>query len=75
MSDENNVRLMIMVRVVDYDTHETVTCTSHYIYDLERQRSLQHFLQIEKLPAKFKQVAIPSGQSIHPTFLDELTRS
>ena len=40
----------------DYDTHETVTCVSHYIYDRDRQRSLQHFLRIEGLPAKFKQV-------------------
>jgi len=44
-----------------YDTHETVTCTSHYIYDSDRQRSLQHFLRIESLPAKFKQVDLPSG--------------
>ena len=42
----------------DYDTHETVTCVSHYIYDRDRQRSLQHFLRIEGLPAKFKQVLI-----------------
>ena len=47
----------------DYDTHETVTCVSHYIYDRDRQRSLQHFLRIEGLPAKFKQV--PSRQQSH----------
>ena len=34
---------------LDYDTHETVTCTSHYIYDSDRQRSLQHFLRINDL--------------------------
>ena len=49
------------ILVLDYDTHETVTCVSHYIYDSERQRSLQHFLRIEGLPAKFKQVDLPSG--------------
>ena len=46
---------------LDYDTHETVTCNSHYIYDLDRQRSLQHFLEIEGLPARFKEVELPSG--------------
>jgi len=44
-----------------YDTHETVTCNSHFIYDLDRQRSLQHFLQIEGLPSNFKEVKLPSG--------------
>merc|ERR1712106_694742 len=44
-----------------YDTNETVTCNSHFIYDLDRQRSLQHFLQIEGLPAKYKEVELPSG--------------
>ena len=50
-----------MILFADYDTHETVTCESHYIYDSERQRSLQHFLRIEGLPAQFKQVTLPSG--------------
>ena len=45
----------------DYDTHETVTCNSHFIYDLDRQRSLQHFLQIEGLPAKYEVLELPSG--------------
>ena len=45
----------------DYDTQETVTCNSHFIYDLDRQRSLQHFIQIEGLPAKYKEVELPSG--------------
>jgi len=44
-----------------YDTHETVTCNSHFIYDLDRQRSLQHFIQIEGLPAQYKKVNLPSG--------------
>ena len=53
---------ILMCRVFsDYDTHETVTCNSHFIYDLDRQRSLQHFLQIEGLPAKYKVLELPSG--------------
>ena len=53
---------ILMFRVFsDYDTHETVTCNSHFIYDLDRQRSLQHFLQIEGLPAKYKVLELPSG--------------
>jgi len=44
-----------------YDTHETVTCSSFFIYDLDRQRSLQHFIQIERLPEKFKVLTLPSG--------------
>ena len=45
----------------DYDTIETVTCKSNYIHDEERQRSLQHFIQIEDLPEKFSKVNLPSG--------------
>jgi len=44
-----------------YDTKETVTCKAHFIYDAERQRSLQHFLTIEDLPEEFHTVVIPSG--------------
>jgi len=44
-----------------YDTQETVTCKAQFIYDQERQRSLQHFLQIEDLPECFHTVDIPSG--------------
>merc|ERR1719468_968577 len=44
-----------------YDTIETVTCKSYYIYDQERQRSLQHLIQIEELPSIFKTVRLPSG--------------
>lgn len=44
-----------------YDTQETVTCKAHFIYDQDRQRSLQHFLQIEDLPECFHTVDIPSG--------------
>jgi len=45
-----------------YDTKETVTCQSYFIYDLDRQRNLQHFIQIDKLPAEFKEVSLPSGE-------------
>jgi len=45
-----------------YDTYETVTCKSHFIYDASRQRSLQHFIQIEDLPPQYKSVHLPSGQ-------------
>jgi len=44
-----------------YDTQEIVTCKAHFIYDQDRQRSLQHFLQIEDLPECFHTVDIPSG--------------
>jgi hypothetical protein len=38
-----------------------VTCNSLFIYDAERQRSLQHFIQIENLPSIFSRVTLPSG--------------
>jgi len=44
-----------------YDTKETVTCKATHIYDIRRQRSLQHFLTIEDLPEQFHTVVIPSG--------------
>jgi len=44
-----------------YDTQETVTCSAFFIYDQERQRSLQHFIQIESLPPDYDTVIIPSG--------------
>jgi len=44
-----------------YDTQDTVTCKAHTIYDQDRQRSLQHFLEIEDLPECFHTVDIPSG--------------
>ena len=57
----------------DYDTEETVTCSAFFIYDKERQRSLQHFIQIENLPDSFDTVIITSGETsqdidcvIHP---------
>jgi hypothetical protein len=51
-------------RSPDYDTMETVTCKATFLYDMERQRSLQHFLTIEDLPEEFHTVVIPSGAQI-----------
>jgi len=44
-----------------YDTEEVVKCNAHFIYDENRQRSLQHLIQIEELPSRFKTVRLPSG--------------
>ena len=48
----------------DYDTNETVTCQSFFLYDEERQRSLQHYIQIANLPTSYKRVILPSGSKI-----------
>ena len=53
------------VCIADYDTKDMVTCTAAFIYDLKRQRSLQHFLTIEDLPEQFHTVVIPSGEKSH----------
>ena len=58
--DEINI-LKNVFNILDYDTYETVTCNSHFIYDAERQRSLQHFIQIEDIPEKYRSVRLPSG--------------
>ena len=54
-----------VVFISDYDTKDMVTCTAKFIYDLKRQRSLQHFLTIEDLPEQFHTVVIPSGDPCH----------
>ena len=46
---------------VDYDTVETVTCSSKFLYNSMRQRSLQHFIEIEELPLQYGIVDLPSG--------------
>ena len=48
---------------VDYDTVETVTCSSKFLYNSMRQRSLQHFIEIEELPLQYGIVDLPSGVS------------
>ena len=47
----------------DYDTNETVTCQSYFLYDEERQRSLQHYIHIGHLPPVYNEVILPSGGS------------
>ena len=54
-----------VIFITDYDTKDMVTCTAKFIYDLKRQRSLQHFLTIEDLPEQFHTVVIPSGDPCH----------
>lgn len=44
-----------------YDTEKTVKCSSTYVYDESRQRSLQHFIEFEPLPDRDKSVFLPSG--------------
>ena len=46
---------------LDYDTNKTVKCSSEYVYDESRQRSLQHFIEFEPLPEKDLSVVLPSG--------------
>ena len=60
MSNKKNY-FKVFILFLDYDTYETVTCNSHFIYDAERQRSLQHFIQIEDIPEKYRSVRLPSG--------------
>ena len=47
--------------ISDYDTNKTVKCSSEYVYDESRQRSLQHFIEFEPLPEKDTSVVLPSG--------------
>lgn len=47
--------------MTDYDTNKTVKCSSQYVYDESRQRSLQHFIEFEPLPEKDTSVVLPSG--------------
>lgn len=48
---------------VDYDTIETVICSSKFLYNSERQRNLQHFIEIEELPSQYGVVDLPSGKA------------
>ena len=40
-----------------------MVCTSTFLYNAKRQRSLQHFIQIQPLPEQFKVVDLPSGDN------------
>ena len=53
--------LIFFIFFPDYDTEKTVVCSSRYIYDESRQRSLQHFIEFEELPEKDKSIGLPSG--------------
>jgi len=44
-----------------YDTIETVTCSSQFIYNTKRQRSLQHYISIQPLSRSYSVVDLPSG--------------
>ena len=48
--------------IVDYDTIETVICSSEFLYNAKRQRSLQHYIQLEPLPGNYSIVELPSGK-------------
>ncbi len=50
-----------IIYFADYDTNKTVKCSSQYVYDESRQRSLQHFIEFEELPERDKSVVLPSG--------------
>ena len=56
----------------DYDTNETVTCQSYFLYDEERQRSLQHYIHIGHLPAVYNEVILPSGGHESPMCLESI---
>ena len=45
-----------------YGTMKTVTCSSYYEFDENRQRSLQHFIDILPLGEEHKVVSLPSGK-------------
>jgi len=48
--------------LTDYDTNKTVQCSSAFVYDKSRQRSLQHFIEFEDLTEMDKNVVLPSGK-------------
>lgn len=53
--------LLFLCYFPDYDTNKTVKCSSEYVYDESRQRSLQHFIEFEPLADKDLSVVLPSG--------------
>ena len=55
------ISLTNSLNYLDYDTIETVICSSKFLYNQKRQRSLQHYIEIEPLPEKYKVVDLPSG--------------
>jgi len=57
-----------------YDTKKTVQCSSQYVYDKSRQRSLQHFIKFEPLREEHKTVVLPSGRYAACGFQIQLVR-
>ena len=62
LRNEFFIRIFNLLLLPDYDTNKTVQCVSSYIYDEQRQRSLQHFITFENLVTKDKTVILPSGK-------------
>ena len=57
-----------------FGTVKTVTCTSYFEFDEERQRSLQYFTEIKSLSEKHRNVTLPSGDYAACGFTIFLTR-
>ena len=57
-----------------YGTDKTVTCSEYYEFDKDRQRSLQHFINISDLSAEDRNVSLPSGDYAACGFTVELNR-
>ena len=57
-----------------YGTMKTVTCSSYFEFDEERQRSLQHFINILPLASEFETVTLPSGNYAACGFQVQLDR-
>ncbi|XP_040570603.1 gamma-aminobutyric acid receptor subunit pi isoform X4 [Lepeophtheirus salmonis] len=57
-----------------YDSNKTVQCSSSYVYDQIRQRSLQHYITFEELPEKDRSVVLPSGTYAACGFQIQLVR-
>ena len=57
-----------------YGTNKTVTCSSFFSFDDQKQRSLQHYIEIKPLSKEFRTVELPSGLYAACGFEIELTR-
>jgi len=57
-----------------YGTMKTVTCSSYFEFNQERQRSLQHFINITPLESKYENVTLPSGSYAACGFQVQLDR-
>ena len=57
-----------------FGTMKTVTCSSYYVFDEERQRSLQYFTSITELSEQHQNVTLPSGNYAACGFTIKLRR-